>query len=74
MLHPDNAEIVKATAPVVIEHITEITKVFYPKMFANNPELLNVFNQANQAIGEQPDRTIVDIAVSYTHLPLPTKA
>lgn len=66
MLHPDNAEIVKATAPVVIEHITEITKVFYPKMFANNPELLNVFNQANQAIGEQPIALASSI-VAYAH-------
>lgn len=66
MLHPDNAEIVKATAPVVIEHITEITKVFYPKMFANNPELLNVFNQANQAIGEQPVALASSI-VAYAH-------
>ncbi|REF31370.1 globin domain-containing protein [Calidifontibacter indicus] len=66
MLQPDNAEIVKATAPVVIEHITEITKVFYPKMFANNPELLNVFNQANQAIGEQPVALASSI-VAYAH-------
>ena len=54
MLHADNAEIVKATAGPVIENITQITKVFYPKMFERNPDLLNVFNQANQAIGEQP--------------------
>ncbi|GAB3753827.1 FAD-binding oxidoreductase [Yimella radicis] len=66
MLHPDNAEIVKATAPVVIEQITEITKAFYPKMFSNNPELLNVFNQANQAIGEQPIALASSI-VAYAH-------
>lgn len=66
MLHKDNAEIVKATAGVVIDNITEITKVFYPKMFKNNPELLNVFNAANQAIGEQPIALASSI-VAYAH-------
>lgn len=66
MLHADNAEIVKATAGPVIDNITQITKVFYPKMFANNPELLNVFNQANQAIGEQPIALASSI-VAYAH-------
>ena len=66
MLHADNAEIVKATAGPVIDNITAITKVFYPKMFGNNPELLNVFNQANQAIGEQPIALASSI-VAYAH-------
>lgn len=66
MLHADNAEIVKATAGVVIDNITDITKVFYPKMFANNPDLLNVFNAANQAIGEQPVALASSI-VAYAH-------
>ena len=66
MLHADNAEIVKATAGPVIENITQITKVFYPKMFERNPDLLNVFNQANQAIGEQPIALASSI-VAYAH-------
>lgn len=66
MLHADNAEIVKATAGPVIDNITAITKVFYPKMFKNNPELLNVFNSANQAIGEQPIALASSI-VAYAH-------
>lgn len=66
MLHADNAEIVKATAGPVIDNITAITKDFYPKMFKNNPELLNVFNAANQAIGEQPIALASSI-VAYAH-------
>ena len=42
------------TAGVVAAHAEEITKVFYPAMFAAHPELLRVFNRANQAVGEQP--------------------
>ncbi|MFC8683412.1 globin domain-containing protein [Microbacterium ureisolvens] len=53
-LSPESEAIVRATAGVVAEHAEEITKVFYPAMFAAHPELLRVFNRANQAIGEQP--------------------
>ncbi|WP_109209205.1 MULTISPECIES: globin domain-containing protein [Microbacterium] len=53
-LSPESEAIVRATAGVVAEHAEEITKVFYPAMFAAHPELLGVFNRANQAIGEQP--------------------
>lgn len=53
-LSPGSETIVAATAGVVAEHAEEITSVFYPAMFAAHPELLRVFNRANQAIGEQP--------------------
>lgn len=53
-LSPESQAVVAATAGVVAEHAEQITKVFYPDMFAAHPELLNVFNRANQAIGEQP--------------------
>ena len=53
-LSPQSKALVAATAEVVAEHADEITSVFYPAMFEANPELLNVFNQANQAVGEQP--------------------
>ncbi len=53
-LSPSSHQTVAATADVVAAHADEITRVFYPDMFAAHPELLRVFNQANQAIGEQP--------------------
>lgn len=52
-LSPDAEAVVAATAGVVAEHAEAITKVFYPDMFEAHPELLNVFNHANQAVGEQ---------------------
>ncbi|HEX3328083.1 MAG TPA: cytochrome ubiquinol oxidase subunit I [Actinomycetota bacterium] len=42
-----------ATAATVAAHTDEITAHFYPRMFAAHPELLRVFNQGNQATGEQ---------------------
>ncbi|WP_336660706.1 globin domain-containing protein [Leucobacter sp. USHLN153] len=53
-LSPESTAVVAATAGVVAEHADEITRTFYADMFEAHPELLNVFNAANQAVGEQP--------------------
>ena len=53
-LSPESEIIVRATAGVVAEHADAITALFYRRMFDAHPELLRVFNRANQAIGEQP--------------------
>ncbi|WZI67480.1 FAD-binding oxidoreductase [Staphylococcus aureus] len=37
----------------VLKERTEITSIFYPKMFKAHPELLNMFNQTNQKRGMQ---------------------
>lgn len=63
-LSPQSEEIVKATAGVVAEHAEQITSVFYPDMFAAHPELMRVFNKANQAIGEQP-KALAASVVAY---------
>ena len=54
----------KATAAVVAAHAEEITSCFYPRMFAAHPELLRVFNQGNQATGEQ-SRALAASVVAY---------
>ncbi|AKT50475.1 globin domain-containing protein [Arsenicicoccus sp. oral taxon 190] len=64
MLSPESTAVVQATAGVVAEHAEEITKRFYPHMFAAHPELLRVFNKANQAIGEQP-KALAASVVAY---------
>lgn len=46
-------EIVKSTVPVLEKHGEDITKRFYQIMFANHPELLHIFNHANQKQGRQ---------------------
>jgi len=53
-LSAESEAVVRATADLVAEHSEEITRAFYPAMFAAHPELLDVFNRANQAVGEQP--------------------
>ena len=56
--------VVRATAAVVAEHAEQITARFYPRMFAEYPELLRVFNQGNQATGEQ-SQALAGAVVAY---------
>ncbi|QIK62498.1 hemin transporter [Leucobacter viscericola] len=67
-LTPQSREIVAATAGVVAEHANAITKVFYPDMFAAHPELLRIFNVANQAIGEQPQALAASVVAFAVQL------
>ncbi|MEK4750890.1 NO-inducible flavohemoprotein [Niallia sp. FSL W8-0177] len=53
MLSQKTIDIIKSTVPVLQVHGTQITTVFYKNMFAAHPELLNIFNHANQARGRQ---------------------
>lgn len=53
MLSQKNIDIIKSTVPVLAEHGVTITKTFYKNMFEAHPELLNIFNQANQEKGRQ---------------------
>ncbi|WP_394232440.1 NO-inducible flavohemoprotein [Niallia oryzisoli] len=53
MLSQKTIEIVKSTVPVLEKYGKDITTRFYERMFTNNPELLNIFNHANQKQGRQ---------------------
>ncbi len=53
MLSQETIDIVKSTVPVLEEHGKTITTVFYKNMFDAHPELLNIFNHANQSQGRQ---------------------
>lgn len=64
LLSDRSAAVVSATAAVVAEHAEQITARFYPRMFAERPDLLRVFNQGNQATGEQ-SRALAASVVAY---------
>ncbi|RSD27856.1 NO-inducible flavohemoprotein [Mesobacillus subterraneus] len=53
MLDQKTIGIIKSTVPVLEVHGEQITTVFYKTMFENHPELLNIFNHANQKQGRQ---------------------
>ena len=64
LLSPASRAVVQATAAVVAEHAEQITARFYSRMFREHPELLRVFNQGNQATGEQ-SRALAASVVAY---------
>ncbi|SFA70889.1 MULTISPECIES: NO-inducible flavohemoprotein [unclassified Bacillus (in: firmicutes)] len=53
MLNQKTIDIIKSTVPVLEIHGEKITSRFYEMMFTNHPELLNIFNHANQKQGRQ---------------------
>jgi len=63
-LSPEAVSVVRATAPVVAAHADQITAHFYPRMFAAHPALLRIFNQGNQATGEQ-SKALAGSVVAY---------
>ncbi|MGW9156160.1 MULTISPECIES: globin domain-containing protein [unclassified Microbacterium] len=67
-LTAESENVVRATASVVAEHADEITTLFYRAMFDAHPELLRVFNRANQAIGEQPKALAASIVAFAVQL------
>lgn len=54
MLSEKSTETVKATLPVIGAAISQITPIFYKRMFAAHPDLeRDLFNRGNQAEGDQ---------------------
>lgn len=53
LLKPETINIIKSTVPVLEIHGEAVTKRFYERLFKAHPELLNIFNHANQKKGRQ---------------------
>ncbi|WP_440119790.1 NO-inducible flavohemoprotein [Paenibacillus sp. QZ-Y1] len=53
MLSQHTINVIKSTVPVLEVHGEAITRHFYETMFKHHPELLNIFNHANQKQGRQ---------------------
>lgn len=68
-LEAHHADVVRATLPVIAQHIDDITSLFYKKMFAARPDLLaDLFNRGNQAQGAQQRALAASIATFAAHL------
>lgn len=53
MFSPETIAVIKATVPVLVEHGETLTRHFYKRMFAGDPEVLALFNPAHQHAGTQ---------------------
>ncbi|MFE1558682.1 globin domain-containing protein [Streptomyces sp. NPDC058734] len=69
MLSEKSTATVRATLPAVGAAITDITELFYAKLFAAHPALLrDLFNRGNQNAGLQKQALAGSIAAFATHL------
>ncbi len=68
MLSADSDRVIRATLPVVRDHASEITSRFYADLFAEHPELLDLFNLGNQANGDQQRALAAAVVAFAEHL------
>ncbi|MRG28725.1 nitric oxide dioxygenase, partial [Laceyella tengchongensis] len=53
MLQKETIRLIQESVPLLREYGHKITANFYKRMFNEHPELLNIFNHANQRKGHQ---------------------
>lgn len=68
MLNDKTIEIIKSTVPVLELHGVAITKRFYELLFTSHPELLNLFNHANQKQGKQQTALANAVYAAAVHI------
>lgn len=73
MLTPEQTAIIKATVPALEAHGETITRTFYASMFAAHPELLNIFNPANQKTGRQARSLAASVLAYAAHIDHPER-
>lgn len=68
MLSQKTIDIVKSTVPVLEVHGVAITTTFYRNLFEAHPELLNIFNHANQEKGRQQNALANTVYAAAVHI------
>lgn len=71
MLSAKTIQAIKTITPAVTAHAEAITKVFYERMFRDNPEVKSLFNQAHQHAGTQQKALAGAIAAYFAHIEKP---
>ncbi|EEM58333.1 MULTISPECIES: NO-inducible flavohemoprotein [Bacillus cereus group] len=68
MLSPEKIRIIKSTVPILEKHGNDITTRFYQLLFQSHPELLNIFNHANQRKGRQQTALANAVYAAAVHI------
>ncbi|OOC64156.1 NO-inducible flavohemoprotein [Paenibacillus ihbetae] len=68
MLSEQTIATIKSTVPVLEQHGVTITSTFYRNMFKAHPELLNMFNHANQQRGRQQTALANTVYAAAQHI------
>ncbi len=71
MLSPKTIAIIKQITPAVAANAEAITRRFYERMFAGNPEVKAYFNQAHQHSGGQQRALAGAICAYFSHIDNP---
>ncbi|GHG02779.1 flavohemoprotein [Deinococcus piscis] len=67
-MNAQQIQLVKATVPALRAHGEDITRHFYADMFRAHPELLNIFNPANQSTGKQARSLAASVLAYAEHI------
>ncbi|KAM3425400.1 Flavohemoprotein [Cercospora zeina] len=67
-LSQEQVKIIKATVPVLQQHGTDVTRLFYKNMLSERPELNNIFNQTNQVNDHQAGALAASLYAYATHI------
>lgn len=68
MLSRTTIDVIKSTVPVLETEGVHITKYFYKTMFEAHPELLHIFNHANQKQGRQQTALANAVYMAARHI------
>jgi nitric oxide dioxygenase len=68
MLSEQTIRTIKSTVPVLEVHGVAITKRFYDRLFTAHPELLHLFNHANQKQGKQQTALANAVYAAAVHI------
>lgn len=68
----EQKELVKSTIPILRAHGVVLTKHFYERMFAHNPELKHVFNMGNQQNDKQQTALAMAVLAYAEHIEDPS--
>lgn len=72
MIKPETIDVIKATVPVLKTHGEALTRLFYQRMFSNNPEVKPFFNQAHQHAGSQQKALAAAVCAYAENIDNPT--
>lgn len=72
MLDAATRTLVKSSAPILAEHGVTLTRHFYARMFDQNPELREVFNQGHQRSGSQQHALAAAVTAYAQHIDDPS--
>lgn len=73
MLSPQVVDVIKQTVPVLVAHGETLTRHFYRRMFAGNPEVQAFFNPAHQHHGTQQKALAAAICAYAQNIETPQK-